>query len=356
MQGRLIFCSDSILRFRSDYDETTTLPLLSIQNAIGKEPADPYFLLRFFRHEVIIEKGTTLAHIFFAIEPWKDLLTAYLDRNVGAYIDEIRKPSKPTTWNLDWIGIDRRTGIYRSYEHQEKMEGEELTAYFNRERIPTKEFNIESSCDASGFAKGDNERWSISGDIHEIKNLPVVLYRKQALSAHLDKKKSLFKKDIQGVHDDGNGSFIIGETSLSFYEVMEALFISGLFYDTPQYARESLDEIKGLSESLHDNLNKDGVDNVDNENVLNISEEEPVKAETDDEEDKPMKVEIADGAFDSVIDHMRYESEQWKHLKEQCKDDNVLLVRIGSIEPAEPPELRLFGKIIEGSSNNYYGE
>lgn len=35
MEGQLIFCSDSILRFRSDYDETTALPLLSIQKAIS---------------------------------------------------------------------------------------------------------------------------------------------------------------------------------------------------------------------------------------------------------------------------------------------------------------------------------
>lgn len=92
MEGQLIFCSDSILRFRSDYDETTALPLLSIQEAISD--TDPFFLLRFFRHTVMIEEGTTLANIFFAIEPWKELLTAYLDRDVGAYIVEVRKPSK----------------------------------------------------------------------------------------------------------------------------------------------------------------------------------------------------------------------------------------------------------------------
>ncbi len=28
MEGQLIFCSDSILRFRSDYDETVSTPVL----------------------------------------------------------------------------------------------------------------------------------------------------------------------------------------------------------------------------------------------------------------------------------------------------------------------------------------
>lgn len=61
MEGQLIFCSDSILRFRSNYDETTALPLLSIQKTISD--TDPFFLLRFFRHTVMIEEGTTLAEM-----------------------------------------------------------------------------------------------------------------------------------------------------------------------------------------------------------------------------------------------------------------------------------------------------
>jgi len=70
MDGELIFCTDSVLRFRSHYDETTALPLLAIQNTTAA--TDPWFLLRFFRHPVIIDAGTTLANIFVAIEPWKE--------------------------------------------------------------------------------------------------------------------------------------------------------------------------------------------------------------------------------------------------------------------------------------------
>lgn len=48
LEGQLIFCADSILRFRSDYDETTALPLISIPKTIFA--TDPFFLLKFFRH------------------------------------------------------------------------------------------------------------------------------------------------------------------------------------------------------------------------------------------------------------------------------------------------------------------
>ncbi|MFV4834527.1 hypothetical protein ACNJOX_24705, partial [Escherichia coli] len=51
MEGKLIFCSDAILRFQSDYDETSAVPLLSIQNTIAN--TDPFFLLRFFHHTVL---------------------------------------------------------------------------------------------------------------------------------------------------------------------------------------------------------------------------------------------------------------------------------------------------------------
>lgn len=329
MEGELIFCSDSILRFRSDYDKTTALPLRSIQKTVPD--AGPFFLLRFFRHTVMIEEGTTLANIFFAIEPWKALLTAYLDRDVGAYIDEIRKPSKSTTWDLEWIGIDRRSSVCRAYQHQDMEEGEDLTAWLNRERIPTDEFDIESSCDASGFIKGDKERWSISADIHEIKNLPVILYNKQTLMTL--QKDDLLKESISGVSSADRSRFVYGDTSFAFYEVMDAIFISGLFFYAPQAAASSAEELKDRLAGLENEVSKE--------------------TESDfagSEEQKPLKVEVAGGAFDSLITHMELETENWRFIKKQCQKEGALPVRIGVITPAVPPELRLCGKIYRDSS------
>lgn len=327
MEGQLIFCSDSILRFRSDYDETTALPLLSIQKTISD--TDPFFLLRFFRHTVMIEEGTTLADIFFAIEPWKELLTAYLDQNVGAYIDEVRKPSQPTTWDLEWIGIDRRSSVYRAYQHQDMGDGEDLTAWLNRERIPTDEFDIESSCDASGFIKGDKERWSLSENVHEIKNLPVILYNKQALMTL--QKDELLKESTSGVNSTDRSRFVYGDTSFSFYEVMEAIFIRGLFFHSPPAAEDSYEELKN-------SLSGQG-------NVVSKGTEPNL---ADGEEGKPLKIEVADGAFDSLITHMEFETESWQLIKKRCQKDGSLPVRIGVITLAKPPELRLCGEVFKG--------
>ena len=319
MEGKLIFCSDAILRFQSDYDETSAVPLLSIQNAV--DDADPFFLLRFFHHTTLIEEGTTLASIFLAIEPWKALLAAYLDRDVGAYIDEVSTPSGPTTGDIEWIGIDRRSSVYRAYKRQDMEEGEDFSAYFNRERFPTDEFDIESSCDASGFIKGDKERWSISGDVHEIKNLPVILYSKQTLMA--SSKDGLLKKNVSGVKSTKHSCLVYGDTSFSFSEVMEAIFISGLFFYAPRDAASSLDELKASLAGLE-------------EERTEVSKTALVANETD----KEPTIAVAEGAFDSVAAHMETEAEEWQSIKKLCQREGELPIRIGSIKTAEPPEFR----------------
>ncbi|EAS2182178.1 TPA: hypothetical protein ACTAOO_002339 [Salmonella enterica subsp. enterica] len=317
MEGKLIFCSDAILRFQSNYDETSAVPLLSIQNAIAN--TDPFFLLRFFHHTVLIEEGTTLASIFLAIEPWKALLAAYLDRDVGAYIDEVRKPSGPTTWDIEWIGIDRRSSVYRAYKRQDMEEGEDFSTYFNRERFPTDEFDIESSCDASGFIKGDKERWSISGDVQQIKNLPVILYSKQTLMT--SSKDGLLKKNVSGVKSSKHSCFVYGDTSFSFSEVMEAIFISGLFFYAPRDAASSLDELKASLAGLEEELT-----------------EVPETESADNETDKETTIIVAEGAFDSVAAHMETEVEEWQSIKRLCQRKGELPIRIGNIKMAEPPE------------------
>lgn len=314
MEGQLIFCSDSILRFQSDYDETAAVPLLSIQNVIAD--TDPFFLLRFFHHTVLIEEGTTLASIFLAIEPWKALLAAYLDRDVGAYIDEVRKPSGPTTWDIEWIGIDRRSMVYRAYKRQEMQDGEDFSDYLNRERVLTDEFEIESGCEASGFIKGDKERWSISGDVHEIKNLPVILYSKQTLMT--SPKDGLLKKNISGVKSSKHSCFIYGDTSFSFSEVMEAIFISGLFFYAPKDAASSLDELKA---SLAE-LEEERAENPNAESTGNETDEEPT-------------IVVAEGAFDSLAAHMESEKAEWQSIKKLCQQGGGLPIRIGNIKMSE---------------------
>ncbi|WP_312981512.1 hypothetical protein [Atlantibacter sp.] len=326
MEGQLVFCADGILRFCSDYDDTAAVPLLSIQNTVAE--ADPYFLLRYFHHRVIVEQGTTLASVFLAIEPWKALLTAWLDRDVGAYIDEIKKPSSSASWDLEWVGIDRRTSIYRAYQHQSREEAESLQDYFNREQTPSHEFDIETQCDASGFIKGSKERWSISENIHQIKNLPVILYDKQTLITV--GKEGLLNDSVSGVNNALHSRYISGETSFSFADVMEAIFISGLFFYSPQSATENYQALDERLDAFKEQWESEPDNTADEENG-----------------NKTPTIQVADGAFDSMVDHIESEKEDWHLLKTLCKQNSSLPVRIGKIMPATPPEVRLFGELID---------
>lgn len=325
MDGELIFCADSILRFRSYHDETTALPLLALQNTASD--ADPFFLLRFFRHSVIIEEGTTLANIFLAIEPWKALLTAYLDRDVAAWIDEARKPSSPGTFDLEWIGIDRRSTVYRTWVREGIEESEDFSDYFNRERFPTDEFDVETVCDASGFIQGEKERWSLSENIRDIKNLPVILYNKQALMA--SQKENLLNEQISGVKCNERTVYVYGDTAFAFFEVMEALFISGLFFYSPQAAEHNLDVLTHrLSE------------------VESAVAEEREHKYAESNEEQPPTIEIVEGAFDSLMSDMERDADEWQRIKKECQKQDGLPVRIGVITPAKPPELRICGEVI----------
>ncbi|ESG15720.1 hypothetical protein SEEOR701_10724, partial [Salmonella enterica subsp. enterica serovar Oranienburg str. 701] len=172
---------------------------------------------------------------------------------------------------------------------------------------------------ASGFIKGDKERWSISGDVHEIKNLPVILYSKQTLMT--SSKDGLLKKNVSGVKSSKHSCFVYGDTSFSFSEVMEAIFISGLFFYAPRDAASSLDELKASLAGLEEELTE-------------VSKTELVANETD----KEPTIVVAEGAFDSATAHMETEAEEWQSIKKLCQREGELPIRIGGIKIAEPPE------------------
>ncbi len=328
----LIFCKDSILRFRSDYDDLTAVPLLSIQECLEQE--NPLFFLQYFRHHVIIEEDTTLSDMFLAIEPWANVLAAYLDIDVMAYIDEIRKPSQAEA-AFDWIGIQKVTSVHRAYQHHEIQEGEDLTSYFNRERIPTKYFDIEAACTANGYKKGDKEHYSISGDIHTVKNVPVVISDRQVLVSYGQDKNNLLNHKHAGVVVNNKTTYIQGEIAFSLYEVMEAVFNDGLFYFSPQTASHDMEMIKEMAEMIEKS------EDEKKEAILDTG------TAGDDDTAGKIKVEIAEGAFDPMIDHMESEQAYWQYVKSLCDSDSELPIRIGQIKEAKSPEYRFSNFIMD---------
>ncbi|MMT79873.1 hypothetical protein EBI71_25980, partial [Salmonella enterica] len=135
-------------------------------------------------------------------------------------------------------------------------------------------------------------------------------------------KDGLLKKNVSGVKSSKHSCFVYGDTSFSFSEVMEAIFISGLFFYAPRDAASSLDELKASMAGLEEEL-----------------AEEPETESADNETDKEPTIIVAEGAFDSVAAHMETEAEEWQSIKKLCQREGELPIRIGGIKVAEPPEL-----------------
>lgn len=334
MDGTLIFCKDGILRFRSNYDEITAVPLLAVQKSLNED--DHLFLLQYFRHHVVIEEGTTLSHLFLAIEPWAKILGIYLDMDVVSYIDEIRKPSQAESL-FDWIGIQKITSIHRAYQHHELKLGENFTRYFNRKRIPTRRFDIEVACTANGYKNNDKEPYSISGDIHTIKNVPIMVSDRQILASYGYEKDNLINSHHIGVSVSNKISYIQGAVEFSLYEVLEAIFKDGLFYASPQVASYNLEMIKQLAEKIDEN--DSGIQE------LGVVERSEYTDKMSD--DTKITIEIAEGAFDPMIEHMQAEQDYWIYIKSLCNSNSELPIRIGHVVEAKMPEYRFLNLIID---------
>lgn len=321
MEGRLYFCADQILRFKSDFDDATALPLLSV---LRTQPADdPWFLLRFFRHPVVIEQGTTLAAILIAVEAWQDLLTALLDRDVAAYIREMKKPAPSASNGPDWICIRRHSAVVRSYQYLQPGEEEDLNDYFSRELAPADDFDIETECSAFGIRFDSAQHWSLSENIHDIKNLPVVIDNRQALE--FLPQDGLLQKGVTGVDYDAHRHRLYSETELSFCELLEAIFISGLFYYSPTVAEHNTRQLQQLL------AERDGYPDEEQEDTEPFSED-------DTQIPGEFSIEFSEEAFDSLTAHNRQQTEEWQALKKRCRQYSGLPVRIGNIVPARPPE------------------
>ena len=63
-------------------------------------------------------------------------------------------------------------------------------------------------------------------------------------------KDGLLKKNVSGVKSTKHSCLVYGDTSFSFSEVMEAIFISGLFFYTPRDDASGLDELKASLSGL----------------------------------------------------------------------------------------------------------
>lgn len=345
MDGHVIFCADGVLRFQSDYDSKRLLPLVAIQEVLEYSPSKTF--LQTLRRRATIEKGSTLGSFLMCIAPWANEAQDFTDRDVQAYITELRKPSGEAN-AFDRIEIRQRTFVRRSMVHDPIPADVDIIDWLNRKREIkwSNNWDVESEYDICGYTNGDSSNYSVSTNIHSIKNVPLVFNKNSVLVEGQSKMiphTPLFNPASEGVWEIGDHNLLAvnssNEETVLFSDLLNTVISHGLWYNTPQGCIAHRDLLMSMKEQV-DEL----AAGADDEPSLSLVDDDYVAP--DDEEPAVKKVVVAPGAFDGMIAHSRSEGEEWDLMVEAVSLTTNHLVRIGEVEEDTAPDNRLFGSIL----------
>lgn len=346
MDGTVIFSKDGILRFRSQSQDTVAVPLELIQEA---QKVDPYpFFLQQIRKTFILEEGSTVGSFMLCLTPWAEVVSNLTDRNVQAYIDEIRKPSSEQPV-FDRCEVRKQITFGRELEYIPAPEGVDWLTWLNRDREPVwlNTYRIDDGYNICGYTNGDPSNYSMSCSIHELKNVPLVVNRQPVMltSIRNDHGPSLLNVSAAGVsiqsREEGSWKTLIAKGStdedMTVSDLIEVVIEQGLWFDTPAGSANLNARLKESMASL--NLEEDA------QEVEEVEEQED--EELDSDEDVHMNVSIAPGAFDGVISHFARETSEWEELLSNIQPTGRLPYRIGAITEAVPVDDRATGMIFK---------
>jgi len=357
MDGKIVFCKDGILRFQSDVDPNRLVPFVAIQKALK---IDGYkFFIQNIKKTIVLEKGSTMGSFMICLEPWAEVAGDLLDMDIEAYIKEARKPS--TAENVfDRIEVRRSMSISREIDFGERDKNMDLLEWLNTPKTPTylNVFDIESSFDINGYTDGDPSNYSMSmTSIDKLKNVPLVLNRSIVLmefeSANAEEKGLVVNKETIGVNHYDYINYIesSSEDSFSLYEIIKVVFCDGLWSYSPESAAIQTEMIKGSIKDLEEKREQDKKikENEDAKPKLKVvaSDGERIHEESDEDDEstkKPLKVEIAEGAFSSIGRHYEREGEEWKYISNLVDKSDIM---IGVVDEDIVKDRRLRGCLLD---------
>lgn len=363
MDGQIVFSNDGILRFRSHSDNKNIVPLILIQEQL--KLTGYQFFLRNLQKSVMIEEGSTMGSFILALTPWADVASDLLDRNVKAYIDELRKPSE-TKNAFDRVEIKKLISFNRDMDFGDRPEDMDWLEWLNTPKEPKmlNTFEMEETLDICGYVDGDESNYSMSmTSIDELKNVPLVVNRTKTFimyKSSLDKAKPLINRNSMGVNKTKHFTYIDSkpDTDFTLMEIIEAVFVHGLFYEHPSGAaatKEILTErMTNIDEEASELDESDEADTVDVKKpafkVVNENgdlEDHNTSNEKEENDGSIKEIHIAEGAFDSVIRHYQNEELEWKYILENVDKNSKYPIRIGEIKEETIKDKRLRGSIIE---------
>lgn len=335
MTQQIVFCSDAVLRVKEEFD-SVMLPLVALEkNQITKEKSNPFFLLSYFKSQALIEKGTTLTDMILAIEPWADLLASYLNVDMRAYIKEIRKPSEVMSDNKkSWIGVGRTIYIsldFKPLEKQFESSEEEMADIFRFGESEESDelednFTFIDTRYASHYTYGRKGSGGFY-DIDKVKHAPVFIKDCLELSSvkSSTSEQTLFNEKAHSLLKDKKLRLLEMKSHfnpITFIDVLDAIFNDGFGCESPERLEAERREIERT-------LNK-----YDDELIIEDSNE-------------TMNIVFSESAQNDIVNMITSQMEGWEHLKKEISARSDVVMRIGTLKEAQPPEHRWYGNIVE---------
>lgn len=357
LDGTVIFCKDGVLRFESRYDDKHMVPVTALQDVLELEPSE--MVMSLLRHDAVLDSGSTLGSFLLCLAPWAEQMNWLTDRQVTEYIKEIRKPSAEVN-AFDRIELRRRVHAHRSMIHETIPEDVDIFDWLNRDRTAplrwSDSWSVDSTLDICGYVDGDPSNYSMSTDVHKLKNVPIVVNRSTLLMETVSKacdKQALFNKAAEGTKTvtDRNITLVSAtvERSITFYELIETVVCDGLWHDTPQGARNMATLLsQRLEQMLEDDDSSESVPEERPRPALSLVDENYSNNATDAEQESSLpKVVIAEGAFDGLSATINKEVNFWESLLKSIEITTDHVIRIGTYSEDTVPDDRVMGGFIE---------
>lgn len=357
MDGKLVFCKDGILRFQSDVDQKRLIPLLAIQKALDINGYK--FFIQNIKKTIVLEKGSTMGSFMICLEPWAEVVGDLLEMDIEAYIKEARKPSAVKN-AFDRIEVRRSMSISREIDFGERDKNMDIIEWLNTKKTPIylDVFEMESSFDINGYIDGDPSNYSMTmTSIDELKNVPLVLNRSIVLmefeSSNAKEKGLVINKETLGVNHYDYINYIesSSEDSFTLYEIVKVVLSDGLWSYSPESAanqKEMLQEsMKNLDERREQDKKDQEIEDAKPKLKIVASDGERVDDESDEDDEsdkKPLKVEIAEGAFSSIGRHYEREGKEWEYISNLVDKSDIM---IGVVDEDTVKDRRLRGCLLD---------
>lgn len=350
MDGTVVFSKDGVLRFKHCMNGSPSVPAILICDALGEDPQR--FFIQQLRKPVLLESGSTVGSFLLCLQPFAQTVSDLCDRDVQSYIDEIRKPSAETP-AFDRCEMRRKVHFGRQMYHEPMPEGVDFVEWLNRPRgepVYLDTYSISTDFDICGYNNGDASNYSMSTNIHQLKNVPLVINRTAALLANKRDSNGapLFNETAPGVTEHKWGSddrpnttsvlMAKGESDedVTVHEFIKTVIEIGLWFHTPQGAIREREMLAEMVKHLPD------VTQLDESEPETVTEDETNSTPVDAER---LTVQVAEGAFSGISSHYEREQEEWKDVMAKINQTPSMPIRIGAVTEDEAPDDRAMGMI-----------